>query len=68
MTEESGLRSPGVVVGRQGIYDTGGSVIGYELLFRGGPPSAAPGDGGSDGGSAPSSTATRRPPRSSTAR
>lgn len=24
-----------VVVGRQGIYDTDGSVVGYELLFRG---------------------------------
>jgi c-di-GMP phosphodiesterase len=49
MTDEADSPSPGVIVGRQGIYDDTGSVIGYELLFRGGPPSETSRDGEPDG-------------------
>ena len=49
MSDEPDLRPPAVVVGRQGIYDGAGSVVGYELLFRGGSSSDTAGDGEADG-------------------
>src|SRR5690242_14344770 len=49
MTDEPPSRPPAVIVGRQAIYDGTGSVFGYELLFRGGPPSETPVDVESDG-------------------
>ncbi len=49
MTDEPHSRRPGVLVGRQGIYDHAGSVVGYELLFRGGPQFSTEPDGEPDG-------------------